>query len=78
MFKHIRRKNIQFDYSIADYHTNETDHIEHHKVEAILRNNAKVVSEKKYLINRTHIWNPMKLIYKWIYGYDTTLWVAKK
>ena len=76
--KGIKRRDIQFDYSLADYHTKKEHRLNHTKIKKLLMKNFDNVYSTKYLLNKTKIFNPLKLFYYLLYGYDTIMWTAKK
>lgn len=68
----IKRKDIKFDYSQADYHTKDDDHIEADKVWDILKKNCSI-KLVLYRLNMTHLWNPLK----YFIGKDTMMFIGK-
>ena len=70
----IKRKDIKFDYSKADYHTKENDHIEADKVWNILKKHCRYVNLKQYRLEMAHLWNPLK----YFIGFDTIMFVGRK
>jgi len=80
-FKGIKRKDLlkfKHCYAMADYHTRQEDHIDHQKILALLKKHMSIISMKSYLLHKTHLWNPFKLIYKWWMETDIILWIARK
>lgn len=70
----IKRADIKFDYSHADYHK-VIDHLE---IGRMLKTKMRLVKRRDYFLRSTHYWNPLSLIYKLFNKRDTVLWVGKK
>lgn len=73
-FGGIKRKDIQFDFSVSDFHKT----IDHLAIEKILRKNMRFVRKREYFNRTTHYWNPLSIIYRLINKEDSVLWVGKK